>query len=157
MRAIIQRVCEARVTIHGKKTAEIQKGFLILFGAKQGDLWEDIQKLAAKCAGMRVFEDEQGKMNLSLHQVGGQALVVPNFTLYADCRRGNRPSFSRAEEPERAQKLFEQFVCCLRELGVRTQTGVFGADMKVELLNDGPVTLIVDTADFTHRNREDMQ
>lgn len=147
MRAVIQRVKYASVTIDGVVKSKIEQGFLILFGAGEGDTREDAQLLAKKTAGMRIFCDENDKMNLSLADIGGSVIVVSQFTLYADCRRGNRPSFTNAAPPSEANELYEYFVQLLREEhGIQdVQTGEFGADMKVELLNDGPVTIILDS------------
>lgn len=147
MRAVIQRVKYASVTINGAVKSKIEQGFLILFGAGEGDTVEDAELLAKKTAGMRIFCDENDKMNLSLADIGGSVIVVSQFTLYADCRRGNRPSFTNAAPPAEANELYEYFVRLLRdEYGIKNvQTGEFGADMKVELLNDGPVTIILDS------------
>ncbi|MGN0475241.1 MAG: D-aminoacyl-tRNA deacylase [Acutalibacteraceae bacterium] len=147
MRAVIQRVKYASVTINGAVKSKIEQGFLILFGAGEGDTVEDAELLAKKTAGMRIFCDENDKMNLSLADIGGSVIVVSQFTLYADCRRGNRPSFTNAAPPAEANELYEYFVKLLRdEYGIQdVQTGEFGADMKVELLNDGPVTIILDS------------
>lgn len=147
MRAVIQRVKYASVTIDGAVKSKIGQGFLILFGAGEGDTKEDAELLAKKTAGMRIFCDENDKMNLSLADIGGSVIVVSQFTLYADCRRGNRPSFTNAAPPAEANELYEYFVQLLRdEYGIQdVQTGEFGADMKVDLLNDGPVTIILDS------------
>lgn len=147
MRAVIQRVKYASVTINGAVKSKIEQGFLILFGAGEGDTVEDAELLAKKTACMRIFCDENDKMNLSLADIGGSVIVVSQFTLYADCRRGNRPSFTNAAPPAEANELYEYFVKLLRdEYGIQdVQTGEFGADMKVELLNDGPVTIILDS------------
>lgn len=147
MRAIIQRVTHASVTIDGEIKGSIGNGFLVLFGAGEGDTREDAQLLAKKTAGMRIFCDEGGKMNLSLADISGAVLVISQFTLYADCRRGNRPSFTGAAQPDLANELYEYYVKLLREdFGIPdVQTGEFGADMKIELLNDGPVTIILDS------------
>lgn len=150
MRAVIQRVKYASVTINGAVKSKIEQGFLILFGAGEGDTKEDAELLAKKTAGMRIFCDENDKMNLSLADIGGSVIVVSQFTLYADCRRGNRPSFTNAAPPAEANELYEYFVKLLRdEHGIQdVQTGEFGADMKVELLNDGPVTIILDSEEL---------
>jgi D-tyrosyl-tRNA(Tyr) deacylase len=155
MRAVIQRVKYASVTIDGAIKSKIAQGFLILFGAGEGDNSEDADFLAKKVAGMRIFCDENDKMNLSLADIGGSIIVVSQFTLYADCRRGNRPSFTNAAPPAEANELYEYFVWLLRETyGIQdVQTGEFGADMKVELLNDGPVTIILDS-DELKRSRK---
>lgn len=145
MRAVVQRVKRASVTIDGTKTAEIGVGFLILLGVHETDTEADAEYLAKKCCGLRVFEDDNGKMNRSVQDVGGTFLVVSNFTLYGDCKKGNRPSFTSAARPETAVPLYEHFISCVRQSGIACQTGTFGADMQVELLNDGPVTLIVES------------
>lgn len=155
MRAVIQRVKYASVTIDGKIKSKIGQGFLILFGAGEGDTSEDAKLLAKKAACMRIFCDENGKMNMALKDIGGSVIVVSQFTLYADCRRGNRPSFTNAAPPAEANELYEYFVRLLREEhGIReVQTGQFGADMKVELLNDGPVTIILDSDELKRSRR----
>ena len=155
MRAVIQRVKYASVTIDGVTKSKIDRGFLILFGAGQGDTREDAQLLAKKTAGMRVFCDENDKMNLALCDIGGAVLVVSQFTLYADCRKGNRPSFTNAAPPAEANELYEYFVKLLREEYniADVQTGEFGADMKVELLNDGPVTILLDSDELKRARR----
>ena len=145
MRAVIQRVGRASVTIDGREAASIGAGFLILLGIHIGDTPGEADFLAQKCADLRVFEDGGGKMNLALGDVDGAVLVVSQFTLYGNCRKGNRPSFTAAARPETATPLYERFVGQLRGRGLPVQTGEFGADMKVELLNDGPVTILMDT------------
>lgn len=145
MRALLQRVTEASVTIDGKKTAQIGCGFLILFGVKRGDDEEDARLLAEKISKFRVFSDENGKMNRALGDIGGELLVVSQFTLYANYAHGNRPDFLTSEEPTRANALYEYFVALLRERGIPVQTGTFGADMKIGLVNDGPVTVVMDS------------
>lgn len=145
MRAIIQRVSHGSVAIDGQQTAAIGRGFLILLGISPQDTQQEADFLAQKCADLRVFEDSQGKMNLALAEVEGAVLVVSQFTLYGDCRKGNRPSFTAAARPETAIPLYERFVNQLCSRGIPVQTGEFGADMKVELLNDGPVTILMDT------------
>lgn len=151
MRAVVQRVSEASVRIAGETIGKIGKGFLILLGVTEGDTPELCSYLAEKCAGLRVFTDENDKMNLALADVGGRLLVVSQFTLYADCRKGKRPNFTKAAKGEQANELYEYFVSCCRGLGVETQTGAFGADMKVELLNDGPVTIPLDTDELMRK------
>ena len=145
MRTVIQRVTKASVTIDGKIHGKIEKGFLILAGVCDADTEETAEKLASKIAKMRIFEDGAGKMNLSLDQVGGQVLSISQFTLYADCHKGNRPSFDKAGRPDHAEKLYLYFNDALRRHGLHVEEGIFGADMKVELLNDGPVTICLDT------------
>ena len=145
MRAVLTRVNSASVTIDGKVNGAIGKGFLILLGIAPGDTPAHCKKLAEKALGLRIFCDEQGKMNLSLSQVGGQVLVVSQFTLYADCRKGKRPSFTGAAGPDIAIPLYEQFLQECRYQGFQPQHGEFGADMKVASENDGPVTILLDT------------
>lgn len=148
MRVLIQRVAHASVAIAGKPCGSIQQGFLLLVGIKQGDSEETALKLAKKVAELRVFEDAQGKMNLSLKEVNGAILSISQFTLYADCRRGRRPGFEQAEKPQPAKRLYEFFNEQLTSYGIHVETGVFGADMKVELCNDGPVTILLDSAEW---------
>lgn len=145
MRAVIQRVTHARVTIDGKVHGEIGRGFLILLGVCEGDTEAEAVYLADKCTGLRVFTDENDKMNLAPADIGGGLLVISQFTLYGDCKKGKRPNFMRAAKPELAIPLYEKFVARCRESGLPVETGEFGADMKVELLNDGPVTILMDT------------
>lgn len=145
MRAVVQRVAHASVTVDSRGVASIGAGLLVLVGVGHGDTDADANYLAAKVRGLRVFEDEHGKMNLDVGDVGGSVLAVSQFTLFGDCRKGRRPSFVAAMEPDAAATVFEKFVQELRALGVEVGTGVFGADMKVELLNDGPVTLLIDS------------
>lgn len=148
MRALIQRVSRASVTIEGEVRGKIGRGFLVLLGVTEGDTGDDARYLADKCVGLRVFTDENDKMNLSLSDIGGGLLIVSQFTLYGDCKHGRRPSFTAAARPETAIPLYEAFVARCRESGLPVETGEFGADMKVELLNDGPVTLWMDTAEM---------
>ena len=145
MRAILTRVNSASVTIDGKVNGQIGKGFLILLGVGPNDTEKECRCLAEKALGLRVFEDENGKMNLGLEQVSGEVLVVSQFTLYDNCRKGRRPSFTDAAGPELGNALYEKFLSICEELGYPPQHGRFGADMKVESINDGPVTLILDT------------
>lgn len=144
MKLVVQRVKHAKVNIEGKTVGEIQKGFLVLIGIKTGDTKEQADYLIKKVCNLRIFEDENGKMNLSLKDVGGKLLIVSQFTLYGNCNDGNRPSFIEAARPEEAIPLYEYFCerCAKNEIEV--QRGIFGADMKVELLNDGPVTIIME-------------
>ena len=145
MRAVLTRVKYASVTIDGETVGKIGPGFLILLGVGPEDTEEHARVLAEKALGLRIFEDENGKMNLGLDAVQGQVLVVSQFTLYGNCRKGRRPSFTEAAGPEPGNALYEKFLSICRELGYPPQHGRFGADMKVESLNDGPVTLILDT------------
>jgi D-aminoacyl-tRNA deacylase len=144
MRAVVQRVSEARVIVHGETIGRIGKGLLVLLGIHRDDTAADIPWLADKIAGLRIFNDADGKMNVGLREVNGALLVVSQFTLYSDCQKGRRPSFIEAAPPEVAEPLYDEFVNALRALGVPVETGRFGADMQVELVNDGPVTLIVE-------------
>lgn len=148
MRALVQRVSRASVTIDGRVHGAIDKGFLVLLGITEGDTEADARYLADKCVGLRVFTDENDKMNRSLADVGGGLLVVSQFTLYGDCSHGRRPSFIAAARPDTATPLYECFVARCRESGLPVETGEFGAHMEVELLNDGPVTLWMDTAEM---------
>ena len=145
MRFVIQRVNHANVKIDGEVVGNIGHGLLILFGAGQDDTEEMLPKYVDKICKMRIFEDENGKTNLSLADVGGELLIVSQFTLYADCRKGNRPSFVHACEPDLANELYEKFVALCRERVAKVETGEFGADMKVSLTNDGPVTIILES------------
>ena len=146
MKAVVQRVASAAVKVEGKTVGEIEKGLLVLLGVTKEDTEEDAQILAKKMASLRIFTDENGKMNLSVKDVGGSALVISNFTLCADVRKGTRPSFDPAMPPAEADRLYEYFCKLLSEQeAVVVETGVFGAEMKVSLLNDGPVTLTLDS------------
>ena len=145
MRAVLTRVNSASVTIDGEVVGKIGKGFLILLGVGPKDTEKECRYLAEKALGLRVFEDENGKMNLGLDAVNGQVLVVSQFTLYGNCRKGRRPSFAEAAGPELGNELYEKFLSICNELGYPPQHGRFGADMQVESVNDGPVTLILDT------------
>jgi D-tyrosyl-tRNA(Tyr) deacylase len=145
MRAVVQRVSRALVRIDEEIVGDIERGLLILLGITHTDTVEKARWLADKIVGLRIFNDADAKMNLALGEVGGGALVVSQFTLYGDCRKGRRPSFIEAAPPELAVSLYEEFVNGVKALGIRTATGRFGAMMEVELINDGPVTLIVDT------------
>ena len=144
MRALIQRVSSAAVKIDGEVTGRIGRGLLVLLGVKTGDTKAEADFLAEKCAGLRVFDDQAGKMNVSLGEAGGAVLVVSQFTLYGDARRGRRPSFTQAAPPDLSEPLYDYFVERLRTLGTRVETGRFGAMMAVELVNDGPVTLLLE-------------
>lgn len=146
MKIVLQRVKSASVAIEGSVVGEINQGFLLLVGVGPDDTRDDASYLARKIAGMRIFSDENGKMNLSIDQVGGKILSVSQFTLFADTKKGNRPSFTGASSPEAANKLYEEFNEILRtEYGLIVETGEFGADMQVSLVNDGPVTILLDT------------
>ena len=153
MRAVLTRVTSASVTIDGEVVGKIGKGFLILLGVGPEDNEEHCKYLAQKALGLRVFEDENGKMNLGLEQVGGEVLVVSQFTLYGNCRKGRRPSFTEAAAPELGNRLYEQFLKECEALGFPPQHGQFGADMKVASVNDGPVTLILDTQQLMEESR----
>ena len=149
MRFVIQRVQHASVTIDGKVSGKIGKGFLVLVGIGMEDDEQIADKLVQKLFHMRIFEDENGKTNLALKDVGGGLLLVSQFTLYADCRKGNRPSFTRAGKPDEAQRLYQYIIRkCKEEIAV-VEEGEFGADMKVELLNDGPFTIVLDSEEIT--------
>lgn len=148
MKVVLQRVKRASVTIEGTVHGKIAQGYLLLVGITEGDTETEARKLADKIVDLRIFEDENGKMNLSIEQVGGAILSISQFTLYADCRKGRRPSFSKAARPEVSNPLYEKFNECLRERKMHVETGIFGADMKVELLNDGPVTIVLDSSEL---------
>ena len=145
MRVVLQRVSHASVTVEEKVIGKIQRGFLLLVGVTHDDAIEDMEYLVRKIVQMRIFEDEEGKLNRSIQDIGGEILSVSQFTLYADTKKGNRPSFSKAAPGDVALKMFEQFNGLLRDTGIPVETGQFGADMKVELLNDGPVTILLDS------------
>jgi len=149
MRAVIQRVSQASVTIGGVVKGEIQHGLLVLLAIEETDTTEDIEWLSGKIVRLRIFNDEQGLMNRSVQEIGGEILLVSQFTLFASTKKGNRPSFSRSARPETAVPLYDQFIRRLTEdLGKSIQTGAFGADMKINLINDGPVTIIIDTKNW---------
>ncbi len=145
MRFVIQRVSHASVAVEGKTIGQIEKGFLVLIGVSGEDSRETADKMMRKLLNMRIFEDEDGKTNLALKDVDGQLLMISQFTLYANCKKGNRPSFIEAGAPDMANELYEYCVELAKQAGFYTQTGSFGADMKVELLNDGPFTIILDS------------
>lgn len=145
MRAVVQRVKSASVSVEGKLVSEIGAGVLIFLGVAHEDTATQIEYIANKVANLRIFEDEEGKMNRSLLEMGGAALVVSQFTLYGDCRKGRRPSFIKAARPELANALYEQFIIALEQQNIPTQGGTFQAMMDVELVNDGPVTLLLDS------------
>ncbi len=145
MRAVIQRVVRASVAVRDQITGEIGKGLMVLVGVEVGDTAADVAYIAEKVPNLRIFEDSEGKMNLSLLDVGGGILAVSQFTLLGDARGGRRPGFTRAERPEAANALYEQVVKQWREKGITVETGIFGADMAVSLVNDGPVTILLDS------------
>lgn len=143
MKIVIQRVKSAKVTAEGRNVAEITQGLLLLVGVGKGDDIDEIERLAKKVMNLRIFEDEQGKMNLNIKQINGQILSVPQFTLYADTRKGNRPGFEESAEPGMAREYWERFNNILREDGIDVKVGIFGGHMEVELINDGPVTILL--------------
>ena len=145
MRAVVQRVTEARVEVAGEVVGKIGAGLLVLLGVARDDTASDADYLTEKIINLRIFDDDDGKMNRSLLDIGGEMLVVSQFTLYGDVRRGRRPSYSDAAEPQKANELYEYFVERVRSLGVKVETGVFQAMMKVSLVNDGPVTILLDS------------
>ena len=153
MRALVQRVSRASVRVDGEATGAIENGFLVLLGVTHGDDEAVADALARKVAGLRVFEDAHGKMNLDLAATGGAMLCVSQFTLYGSVRKGRRPSFTEAAEPERAEALYERFCAAVEGKGVRCERGRFGAHMEVESVNDGPVTLLIDSADLERPRR----
>ena len=144
MKAVVQRVKKTTLSVEGELISEIPFGLTVFLGVKVGDSEKEAAYLAKKIAGLRIFEDENGKMNLSVKDVGGEVLLVSQFTLYGDASHGNRPSFTLAERPEKAEPLYEYAVACLREQGVSVKTGVFGADMQILQHNDGPVTILLE-------------
>lgn len=145
MRVVVQRVAQAAVEVAGKEVARIGKGLLVLVGFRPGDSEADLQWMARKLLGLRIFEDAAGKMNVSVQEIGGEILLVPQFTLYADCRKGRRPGFNEALAPDQAEGLFQQFCEICTERGGHAPRGIFGAHMYVSLINDGPVTIIIDS------------
>lgn len=148
MKTVIQKVKHASVTIDGKIHGQIQQGYMILVGFQHEDTLDVVAKMADKISKLRIFEDEQGKMNLSIHQVQGAILSISQFTLYADSRKGNRPSFEQAARPDQASVLYDAFNEALRQHALYVETGIFQSDMKVELLNDGPVTVVLDSKEL---------
>lgn len=148
MRAVVQRVLRADLSVDGKLISNIDKGIVVFWGVGEGDQEIDVIKLVNKISKLRIFEDENGKMNLSLKDVDGQILLVSQFTLFADCRHGNRPSFINAEKPERANELYIKAKELFEKENISVQTGIFGADMKINVLNDGPVTIILNSNDL---------
>lgn len=145
MRAVVQRVLTANLKVDGKLISQIEKGLVVFFGVGNGDKREDVEKMALKISKLRIFEDNNGKMNLSIKDIGGEILLISQFTLYADCSHGNRPSFFEAEKPEKANELYEFMKTCLNKENLVVKMGVFGADMKIDVLNDGPVTIMLDS------------
>ncbi len=145
MRAVVQRVSEASVMVDGQTVGAIRQGLMVLLGVARGDTTGDAVYLAEKTCGLRIFEDHQGKMNRSVEDISGSVLVVSQFTLLGDCRKGRRPGFTDAAEPGLAGKLYEEYVALLRQRGITVATGVFRAEMKVGLVNDGPVTMLLDS------------
>ncbi|MBI2393537.1 MAG: D-tyrosyl-tRNA(Tyr) deacylase [Deltaproteobacteria bacterium] len=152
MKAVVQRVAGARVEVAGEVVGAIDRGLLVYLGVAIGDELRDVEWLAEKVRGLRIFEDEQGKMNRDVADVGGGVLVISQFTLLGDCRRGRRPSFSGAMPPETAERLYESFVAAVRAKGVPVETGRFRAEMKVHSLNDGPVTMLIDSREGEARS-----
>lgn len=148
MKAVIQRVSTAQVTVDGKVIGSIGDGYLVLLGVAKDDTEEDIKKLANKMIGLRIFQDENGKTNLSLQDVNGELLIVSQFTLLADCRKGRRPSFVKAGDPARANDLYEKFIAFCKEQIPVVEHGEFGADMKISLVNDGPFTIVLDSSEL---------
>ena len=145
MKAVVQRVLSANLKVDGELISKIGKGLVVFLGIGQGDDEKALEKLGQKIAKLRIFEDEQGKMNLSIKDISGEILLVSQFTLYADCKHGNRPSFITAEKPEKANKLYQDMKTLLEKEDISVKMGVFGADMKIDALNDGPVTIILNS------------
>ncbi len=145
MRSVVQRVSKASVSVDGRIVGRIGPGVLVLVAAAKGDGLEQVKWMASKLPGLRIFQDQEGKMNLSLEDVAGEMLIVSQFTLYGDCKKGKRPSYSTAANPQDAEALYNKFIELIKEKGIAVQTGIFGAMMEVELINDGPVTLILDS------------
>ncbi len=145
MRIVIQRVTRASVTVDEKIIGKIGKGFLVFLGVSDTDNEQVAERFAEKISKLRIFDDENGKTNLSIKDVGGEMLIVSQFTLYADCKKGNRPSFTNAGSPDKAEKLYEYFISLIESKEIKTAHGSFGADMKVDILNDGPFTVILDS------------
>jgi D-tyrosyl-tRNA(Tyr) deacylase len=145
MKALIQRVSEAKVTVNGNLVSDIGRGLLVFLGVEKGDTEQDIEYLVKKISQLRIFEDEHQKMNLSVQDIKGEVLVISQFTLSADCRRGNRPSFDNAEEPAKAEAFYLEFAGRMSESGLNISTGKFGAHMMIHLINDGPVTIVLDS------------
>ena len=148
MKAVVQRVLGAKLEVEGKLISQIDKGLVVFLGVGKGDEMTDLQKLGGKLSKLRIFEDENERMNLSIKDVNGQILLVSQFTLFGDCKHGNRPSFFDAESPDRANQLYQEMQKYLQGEGVPVEMGVFGGDMKITAINDGPVTIILDSKDF---------
>ncbi len=148
MKAVVQRVLGAKLECEGKLISQIDRGFVVFLGVGKGDEMSDLQKLGGKLAKLRIFEDENERMNLSIKDVGGQILLVSQFTLFGDCKHGNRPSFFDAENPDRANELYQEMQKYLQSEGIPVQMGVFGGDMKITAINDGPVTILLDSKEF---------
>ena len=145
MRAVVQRVLNASLKVDGKLISQIGKGYVVYFGVEKDDDDDVCQKMCKKISKLRIFEDENGKMNLSIKDVSGEILLVSQFTLFADCEKGNRPSFFQAQEPTTANQIYQKAICYLKNEDISVKQGIFGADMKIEQLNDGPVTIILDS------------
>lgn len=145
MRAVVQRISRGQVTVDNQIVGKVGKGFLVLLGVSEEDTQDEVIYMAQKIVGLRVFQDEEGKMNRSINDINGEMLVVSQFTLYGDCRKGRRPSFVKAARPEKADELYQSFVAEVRGQGISVETGQFQAEMSVELVNQGPVTLLIDS------------
>lgn len=145
MRAVVQRIKEGRVIVEDDTVGEIDRGLLVYLGVGDNDTETDLEYMVNKVTGLRIFEDENGKMNLSVQDIGGEILAISQFTLYGDARKGKRPSFTDAASPEVGDRLYERFIARTTEMGIRTQSGVFGAHMMVDYVNDGPVTILLDS------------
>ncbi|SHJ51034.1 D-aminoacyl-tRNA deacylase [Paramaledivibacter caminithermalis] len=145
MRAVVQRVSNANVTVNDNKVGDITKGLMVLLGVEDGDTIEDVKYMVEKIVNLRIFEDENEKLNLSVLDINGEILVVSQFTLLGDCRKGRRPNFMKAAKPDIANKLYEDFVCETRKTGIKVETGVFREHMVINLSNDGPVTILIDS------------
>lgn len=148
MRLVLQRVSQGSVSVDGQVVGAIERGLVVLVGIGQGDTEATATRMIDKLLALRIFADDAGKMNRSVVDVGGEVLLISQFTLYADCRKGRRPAFTQAAAPAEAQRLYETCVACVRRSGARTQTGIFAADMQVSLVNDGPVTIVLDSAEL---------
>lgn len=146
MRAVVQRVCNANVAVDGEVIGAIENGLLVFLGVGDGDTEADLKYIADKVIGLRIFSDSDDKMNLSVSDIDGEMLVISQFTLYGDCRKGRRPNFTSAMEPKTAEKMYEDFIAYISERGIKTACGKFGADMEVSLVNDGPVTILLDSS-----------